>query len=135
MKGVYCLVLKLEEDKEIKIGRLGRVDFKMGCYIYVGSALNSIYLRVQRHLNQKKKLHWHIDYLTQNARITRIYYKETEEKMECRIAERFRAFDCIRGFGSSDCRCKSHLFFVPGEENLELFERLFEDFTCFRAPE
>jgi Uri superfamily endonuclease len=131
MKGVYCLVLELEKDKKIKIGRLGTIDFKMGHYIYVGSALNSIYPRLKRHLNPQKKPHWHIDYLRQNARVIQILYKETEQKIECDIAGRLRGFDSIRGFGSSDCRCKSHLFFTQKRPWLELLE----DFSCFRTPE
>jgi len=41
---------------------------------------------------------------------------ETGERAECTIAEALsRQFDAIPGFGCSDCRCPSHLFFSTKE--------------------
>ena len=65
MKGSYCLIINVEKDTKIKIGKkLGIINFKKGCYVYVGSAMNSLESRVKRHLSDNKKKHWHIDYLT-----------------------------------------------------------------------
>jgi len=42
MKGSYILLIKLDEDKDIQIGKLGNISFKKGYYAYVGSALNGL---------------------------------------------------------------------------------------------
>jgi Uri superfamily endonuclease len=112
MKGIYSIVAFLKKGQKIKIGRLGVIDFKKGYYIYVGSALNSLESRMRRHLQKRKKLRWHVDYLLEKARVVDILYKETEEKLECEFArELAENFACIKGFGSSDCSCESHLFY------------------------
>ena len=63
LKGTYCLLIHLKQDSKITIGKLGEKNFQKGYYIYVGSALNSLKTRIQRHLRKEKKIHWHIDYL------------------------------------------------------------------------
>ena len=58
MKGCYCLIIEVDEDKTIQIGKkLGKIQFKKGFYVYVGSAMNSLYARINRHLSNDKKLH------------------------------------------------------------------------------
>ena len=37
MKGSYILILNLENNKTIKVGKLRNIDFKKGIYVYVGS--------------------------------------------------------------------------------------------------
>jgi len=116
MKGTYCLVIELKKDSSIKIGALGKIKFKRGLYCYVGSALNNLEKRVQRHLSKKKKLHWHIDYflLNKNSSIKKIFYKKSNKKEECKIANFVlkNSTDTITGFGCSDCSCKTHLFMI-----------------------
>lgn len=78
MKGSYCLIINVEKDTKIKIGKkLGIINFKKGCYVYVGSAMNSLESRVKRHLSDNKKKHWHIDYLllNKNSKIKKNIYK------------------------------------------------------------
>lgn len=62
MKGSYALICHLGTKKRIKIGALGRFLFLPGCYVYVGSGLNNLNKRIERHLCKNKKLRWHIDY-------------------------------------------------------------------------
>ena len=113
MKGIYCLIIKVKTDIIQKIGALGKIKFKKGIYVYIGSAQNNLEKRIKRHLSKKKKIRWHIDYLLQKASITKVILCETADKIECAIAQALsRQFDSIPGFGSSDCRCKSHLFFA-----------------------
>ena len=38
-KGTYALVLSCTTEQRIAIGRLGVLDVRPGCYVYVGSAL------------------------------------------------------------------------------------------------
>ena len=111
MKGSYILLIHLYEDKNIQVGRLGKLFFKKGYYAYVGSAMNGIEQRVQRHLRQNKKTHWHIDYLLEHAEIKNIFYKENQQSEECMLAEKLnQKLKNIQKFGCSDCKCNSHLY-------------------------
>ena len=86
MKGCYCLIISLEKDKTIKIGKkLGNIQFKQGKYVYVGSAMNSLFGRIRRHLSDEKKLHWHVDYLLKHAEITDVIYNESRKKNRMQI--------------------------------------------------
>ena len=129
MKGTYCLVIELKKDSSIKTGALGRIEFKKGLYCYVGSALNNLEKRVQRHFSKKKKLHWHIDYLlmNKNTSIKKVFYKESKNKEECKIAEFVlkNSTSSIAGFGCSDCKCKSHLFII---KTCDFLEKRFKEF-------
>ena len=111
MKGIYVLLVKLRDDTNIDVGKLGTIEFSAGFYAYVGSALNGLEGRIERHLRMDKKVHWHIDYLLEVASVEEVIYAETEERVECEMAENLVNFDIVNRFGSSDCRCKSHLFF------------------------
>lgn len=132
MKGAYCLIIELKKHSSIKIGVLGTINFKKGLYCYVGSALNNLEKRVQRHLNSNKKLHWHIDYLlsNKNTSIKKVFYKQSNKKEECKIA-RFvskNSMGQIENFGCSDCNCKSHLFMIKKYNFLEKrLKQLFPD--------
>ena len=67
MKGCYCLIIHVKKYSKIRIGaKLGYLEFKRGIYVYVGSAMNSLESRLNRHLSSKKKMHWHVDYLLKN---------------------------------------------------------------------
>lgn len=112
MKGIYALIVNLEEDKNITVGKLGPLNFKKGYYIYIGSALNSLEGRINRHHRKDKKLRWHIDYLLEKANVVDVLYRETGEKLECEFARKLEGrFSSTKGFGSSDCSCRSHLFY------------------------
>jgi Uri superfamily endonuclease len=117
MKGTYLLVMTLPEDTSITVGKHGVIYFQKGCYAYVGSALNGLDQRIQRHLRRQKKIHWHIDYLLPFVKIVEIFYKENLRREECKVAQLLeRNFVSIPGFGSSDCSCHSHLFYGNSEE-------------------
>lgn len=123
MKGSYALLIYLSEVKKIKIGRLGTIDFNPGFYVYIGSALQSLSARINRHLRSEKKLHWHIDYFLQHASIVNSYYKESNGHEECQIAKEFLSiFESIAGFGCSDCSCKSHLFYGSKQQLLNVID-------------
>ena len=112
MKGCYCLIIRLNEDCKLKIGkRLGEIEFKKGYYVYVGSAMNSLESRINRHLSTDKKLHWHVDYLLKKAEITDVIYNESTKKVECELSQYIAAqSEGVENFGSSDCNCESHLY-------------------------
>ena len=113
MKGSYVLLIQLPEEQTITIGSLKAIYFPRGYYAYVGSAMGGFKSRLNRHLKSNKKPHWHIDYLLEKASISEIILCETNDRMECTIAQALTGqFDSIPGFGSSDCKCRSHLFFA-----------------------
>ena len=115
MKGIYVLIIKLHANIRISIGALGELAFPAGLYAYVGSAQNSLEKRATRHLRKEKRLFWHIDYLlnSEAARVIDVLCKEGVKTEECHIASLLEAnAKPIYGFGCSDCRCRSHLFFA-----------------------
>jgi len=104
----------------IKVGKLGIIDFHPGFYAYVGSAQNNLEKRIERHLRVKKKIYWHIDYLLEKAEILNVFQVESIQKLECIIAEKLsKQFQSVPKFGSSDCRCMSHLFYHDSRKVLE----------------
>ncbi len=116
MKGSYILIIHIKKDLDVKAGGLGKLRFKAGYYAYVGSAMNSLEVRIARHLRKNnKKLWWHVDYLLANesVEVVDMLIRESDEKEECSIArELAERFEVIRGFGSSDCKCEGHLFYL-----------------------
>ena len=117
ISGIYILQIILETNKNIGFGKDHNHFFQEGTYFYVGSALNGLDARIQRHLSPDKKMHWHIDYLLEYARITQISYKITSKKEECLLAQQLtQEFCVIPNFGASDCRCGSHLFYIEDQE-------------------
>lgn len=138
MKGTYILILCLEYDTKIRVGKLGNMEFKPGYYIYIGSALNSIENRVERHFSRTKKLWWHIDYLTVKANpLYAICIPESDSspeispysgiKEECLIAKSLsELMDPVDKFGSSDCKCSAHLLRSKKEPHEDVMNMLIE---------
>ena len=114
------LLIQLPEEQTITTGKLKATYFPRGYYAYVGSAMGGFKSRLNRHLKSNKKPHWHIDYLLEKASISEIVLCETKDRTECAVAQALsQQFDSIPGFGSSDCKCRSHLFFATGEEQMK----------------
>jgi Uri superfamily endonuclease len=115
-RGSYVLLMVLSGSRIITIGSLSDVRFSAGFYAYVGSAMGGIAARLGYHLKRDKKRHWHIDYLLEEATIVDVSICENDVRTECDIARSLSSqFDSVPGFGSSDCRCRSHLFFHADE--------------------
>ena len=118
-KGSYILLMTLPKGSQIKAGRLADNYFPAGFYAYVGSAMGGFAPRLNHHRKKNKKRHWHIDYLLERAALSDVILCETEVKAECAIAQALsRHFSSIPGFGSSDCKCPSHLFLAANEGQL-----------------
>ena len=126
--GIYMIRAFLPEQV-ISIGSLGEIRFEEGYYIYVGSAMGNIKTRIARHLRKRKKLRWHIDYLLAEAEKVKAFPVYTEQVLECRLAEELSrlADNSIAGFGCSDCRCSSHLFYFREDplQNRSFLDLLF----------
>ena len=111
--GIYCLLVALPRPCRISVGALGMIEFARGFYAYVGSAMGGLRGRIDRHLRREKCVRWHIDYLLEKGRVQEVIYAPTDERLECRLAQGLEhVFRSIPGFGSSDCRCPSHLFYA-----------------------
>ncbi|MBN1548958.1 MAG: DNA/RNA nuclease SfsA [Syntrophaceae bacterium] len=123
-RGNYLLILQLNEDRLLDVGALGNIFFRKGYYIYVGSAKQNLSRRINRHLRKRKQLFWHIDYLREAAVTCSAVPIRSSINLEHEMAERLgdMANWQIPGFGSSDCRCPSHLF---GMEDHPLRNRAF----------
>jgi len=125
----YILILKLDENKTIEVGSLGKIDFKEGYYLYVGSAKSSM-KRIERHFKTDKKLRWHIDYLSVNSKVLNaIVFTNAQE---CDLANTLsQRLEKIKNFGCSDCKCESHLFYLA-KEPYELLKKLFKDVSFYK---
>jgi Uri superfamily endonuclease len=120
MKGSYILLVELATKKDIFIGKLGYVSLPKASYAYVGSAMNGLRARLARHLRGEKKLHWHIDYLLKEAEVEEIILCPGEESVECSLAQALAGkIQSVPGFGSSDCKCRSHLYFASEKDGLK----------------
>ena len=125
--GVYVLVLSLACAKRVTVGQLRTIEFAPGFYAYVGSAMGpGGFKRVARHLDVstgRNKTHkWHIDYLSAVAEIIGISKIVTGDRIECEMARNLAlnpVLTGVAGFGSSDCRCSTHLFYARHLHNLE----------------
>jgi len=112
--GSYIVILRLMSDRRISIGSLGEVRFGKGYYCYVGSARTNLTKRTGHHRRVSKNPRWHIDYLRAEADFHAAIPVRASEDLECaiagelgRIAERN-----VPGFGSTDCNCPGHLFWM-----------------------
>jgi Uri superfamily endonuclease len=117
-RGCYQLLLYLNKKSRIGIGKKGEYDFPEGYYIYTGSALNGLEVRINRHLRKEKKSFWHIDYLLQHCKILNVILYNQGQKnavTECQLNKKSlrkkNSAVVVKGFGSSDCRCASHLVY------------------------
>ena len=132
--GTYVLILSLAVPLALTVGRLGTFTLAPGRYAYVGSAHGpgGLRARVNRHLRQEKRLHWHIDYLTAALPIQHVYAVASAQKLECAWVRRLLALPGasvpIPGFGSSDCHegCPAHLVRLPDDYGLEQLENALE---------
>ena len=115
MKGCYCLIVSMKKSEKLSIGNLYQGHkFKKGWYVYIGSAMNSLVARINRHLSDDKKMHWHIDYLlnNENTEIRDVLFNVSDKKIECELANLIAEDgEEIPKFGCSDCNCKSHLIY------------------------
>ncbi|MEJ2739373.1 MAG: GIY-YIG nuclease family protein [Dehalococcoidia bacterium] len=130
-RGTYALLVFLKDGLRLRIGRLGVHDFPQGYYVYAGSALGGLSGRLKRHLKPEKRLRWHIDYLLQHAVISQIWYVQSGERLECTWNSLVFALPgakpSLKGFGSSDCRCTTHLTYFSTAPSFDIFDRKLQE--------
>ncbi len=110
-RGSYILILRLPAGRTLSIGKLGRMKFKAGYYLYSGSARKNLTQRLERHKRERKKLFWHIDYLRAHAKVHLVLPIRASDPLECELADALRKISNwqVPDFGCSDCSCGSHL--------------------------
>jgi len=132
--GTYVLVILVETQLCLRIGRLGLYDFPEGYYTYVGSALGGLDSRLKRHFRADKRYHWHIDYFLKSAGIKEVWYTYSQQKLECiwnrAIARLPGARHPIPKFGASDCDCFSHLTHMSTIPLIESFREKLKEIGC-----
>lgn len=122
--GTYILVLESGKKKQIQIGKWGKLALDPGYYLYVGSAFGpgGVRSRVSRHCREEKSKRWHIDFLRVYTHLNVVWYAHGAERLEHRWANALAGLEqtlAVKGFGCSDCRCLSHLFFVAHKADLD----------------
>ena len=127
LRGVYVLLISVEDRTQIEVGALGLINFEPGMYAYVGSALgshsSSVEGRLSRHYSDHKKMHWHIDYLLKDpkAKLKAAIFSESRKAQECKLVKKICNYEFAlvenKDFGSSDCSCVSHLIILNLREN------------------
>ncbi len=134
-RGSYLLILKLTKDRKIDIGKSGKVPFRKGFYVYVGSAMVNLSKRIDRHKRLRKRHHWHIDDLRAVAEFHSALAIRSSGRLECEIAKAMLEIAewNVPNFGSSDCSCDTHLFGLKEDPLISrAFHELLQDFRMDR---
>jgi sugar fermentation stimulation protein A len=127
--GVYALVMERRGGPvDVRVGALGVLTFAPGIYCYVGSARRGLAARVRRHLRRGGKgVHWHVDHVRAAMEPVAVLAWTGSGADECALSEAIgrRAEGSVPRFGSSDCRCRSHLHYfsadpMPGLRRLQV---------------
>ncbi|HJN43494.1 MAG: hypothetical protein CL477_00960 [Acidobacteria bacterium] len=127
--GTYALILSCSMHAVVQIGRLGCVQLQSGYYVYVGSAFGpgGIAARLAHHVKVTPRPHWHVDYLRAHAVLEEVWYTDDPVRREHAWAALFAqargASIPLVGFGSSDCRCVSHLWRFQTRPSRSSFQR------------
>ena len=121
--GTYALILQSNSNETIQVGRWGQVNLQPGYYIYIGSAFGpgGVQARVSRHLRNDKQMHWHIDYLRDHVTPVEVWVSYAADHLEhewATVLFEMTEMTQILGFGCSDCKRYSHLFFTRGLPNI-----------------
>lgn len=125
--GTYAIVLKPNAEHSIKVGKLGMLRVRDGYYIYVGSAFGpgGLKARITHHKRPSHRSRWHIDYLRAAAEICEVWYTYDPVPREHQWAESLAASKestiPFPGFGSSDCKCLTHLYHFKSKPTIALF--------------
>ncbi len=125
--GTYILLFRSTSQRQLKIGKLGVLKLRAGYYLYVGSAFGpgGIRARLAHHRKRAERLHWHVDYLRQVLEPVEYWYTydpRHREHLWAGVMADLPGLELAKqGFGASDCRCASHLFYCGTRPNYQLF--------------
>lgn len=128
-KGSYALIFFCPRHATVKAGRLGELRLEPGFYIYCGSAFGpgGVKARTDHHRQVSQRPHWHLDYLRPQLQLLEIWYtfdkSAREHQWAAQLATMRGATQPFPGFGSSDCRCRSHLIRIGYKPSFAAFRR------------
>lgn len=128
--GTYILIFELARSRKIRIGKLGIYPFPTGFFAYVGSAFGpgGLSARLRHHFKIAHKPHWHVDYFRKYADIKEVWGVEDTIRHEHIWASLLMLMEnatiLIPGFGSSDCKCESHLVYFKNKPEIQVFRDL-----------
>lgn len=131
--GSYVLILKNNRSQAISVGRLGKITFEAGIYVYAGSAMGGISKRVSRYFKYISNPFWHIDRLIPIFQLLSLWLFPSNIRHECQIARllsQMKGAKAISGFGSTDCHCPSHLFHFTNLKEMPLFLKIKKILNC-----
>jgi sugar fermentation stimulation protein A len=137
-QGSYLLILELKKKQTIQVGKLGKISFCKGFYIYVGSAMTNLSKRMERHRHLRKRHHWYIDELRAAAEFHSALAIRSSRRLECDVAKALSRIAewRIPGFGCTDCDCDTHLFGMSIDPlHSEDFHKLLQYFRMDRYNE
>ena len=127
MYASYLLFIKVKKNVSLTVGSLGVIRFKRGIYIYVGSGGKNVFKRINRHFRKEKKLRWHIDYLTTRFKPYMAWiikgWNVDEDMLASILLDRYEHID---GFGATDSRHPSHLFYIASNDDVSMLRDLLE---------
>jgi Uri superfamily endonuclease len=127
--GTYVLILELKSFIRLTVGKLGICSFPAGWYTYTGSALGpgGLPARIRHHMGIATRPHWHMDYLRPRGYMEEVWYGRGPHYDEHRWTACLRSMPgsvtVVPGFGSSDCRCETHLVYFPERPAIRPFKR------------
>lgn len=129
--GTYALIFKNEKQVQVQIGQWKKITLCSGYYIYIGSAFGpgGIRARVSRHCRVDKPKRWHLDYISCMAQPVEAWISYATKHLEHEWADVFRnqtPFTPVEGFGCTDCRCLSHLFYSSHRPELKTYQDLLD---------
>ena len=117
--GTYTIVVRCKAPGYSTFGKLGRARLRKGYYLYTGSALGhgavSLERRLERHFRRRKRLRWHVDYLTSrpNCYVTGAVYVVSDIRLECKVnsslSKELNVSPVLLKIGASDCNRNGHL--------------------------
>lgn len=124
--GTYAVVFRNDKEARVRVGRRGYLIIQPGYYIYVGSAFGpgGVSARVARHFREEKTKHWHIDYIREFVTPLLAWCSYDDVHLEHVWAESMMSMknvSVVKGFGCSDCKCESHLFYTKTMPELSRF--------------
>jgi len=127
--GTYLLLLESEKEAGLMVGKLGRMEAAPGYYLYAGSAFGpgGVAARLKHHRKTALRPHWHIDYLRTVARLVDawcVYDRRCEHEWAQLLMQDNNMVMPLNGFGSSDCGCATHLFYLPHKPVKAMLEKL-----------
>jgi Uri superfamily endonuclease len=121
--------MRCSSDQQVEVGKLGRLQLRLGFYVYVGSAFGpgGLKARIAHHVKISPHPHWHIDYLRSILHLNKVWYTYDSERHEHHWADTLSGLKGatipLAGFGASDCSCNSHLFALTAQPSIRSFRR------------